>query len=97
MKICQRSDDPMYVGLAMPTHREELDEKGKGNKKEIRDKGENGRKQTKNRKNRGWTIDGGYCVNLRKTLVRALINSSATRCSVTLAYVTAVGLKGTIP
>ena len=73
-----RSDNPMYVGLAMPTYRVEVDKKGK--------------KQIKNRK-----IEDGLLMLVAARIygktVCALIDSGATRCFVTPAYVTAMGLK----
>ena len=88
-----KSDNPVYVGLAMPTHRVEVDEKEKENKKEVSEMGEKGRKQIKSRK-----IEDGLLmvvvVRIYGKPVRALIDSSATRCFVTRVYVVTVGLKG---
>ena len=77
----------------MPTRRVEVNGKEKESEKEVSEMGENGKKQIKIR-----TIEDGLLMVAAARVygkpVRALIDSSATRCFVTPACMVAMGLKG---
>ena len=78
-------DNPLYVGLEMPTHRVDSEGKEKENKKDVNGMGKNREKKTKSR-----NIEDGLLMVVATRIygktVRALIDSGATRCFVTPAY-----------
>ena len=100
-QIRSKKDHTIYVGLDNPTDRLAVqgthsdDKVEKGRKEQKEDFTAKGSQQ--NKAPRG--VDDGLLLvvvaRINGHLVRALINSGATRCFVTPACVTAVGLKGT--
>ena len=107
--IRSETDQAIYVGITSPTNRLAITEKVQKKKEDDgqKDKEENGKtdknecqstEETQLNKSVR-TIDDGLLLvvpaRVNGHVVRALIDSGATRCFVTPSCVTAVGLKGT--
>ena len=90
-------DYSIYVGMENPTDR--IDQKEKCEKKKEGDgqddKEENGKKENKNVRIEDDRLLLVVTARINGHSVCALIDSGATRCFVTPACVTAIGLKGT--
>ena len=102
IQIRSEEDHAIYVGLDNPTHRLAVNNGGDGNEEEKVKEDKKGQSTAagpmqQNKAPRG--IDDGLLLVVAARInghpVRALIDSGATRCFVTPACVTAVGLKGT--
>ena len=85
--------NPLYVGLESPMFRLE-NRKEREKKNREKELGEKGRKEIKIRRSEDALLLV-VATRIYGKQVRALIDSDATGCFVTLASVKAVGLKGT--
>ena len=99
-QIWSKKDHAIYVGISNPTSRLAEDGEKDGVKKEEKEnkKGEPSAAGTEQLNKFPRSVKDGLLLVVTARInghsVRALIDSGATRCFVTPAYVTAVGLKG---
>ena len=98
-EIRSRKDHAIYVGITNPTTRSENEAEKSGEKTEVNDKkGQTTAEGAKQQNKAPRGIDDGLLLvvaaRINGHVVRALIDSGATRCFVTPACVAAVGLMG---